>query len=92
MELLQNHCLVLNTFNIRKNQDQFELPYLYIGLRYCIKILTNKDALLDPVSALPLLLTRLPTAIEESLQRYCSNAYSRSGVNQVWILKNSKKK
>jgi hypothetical protein len=37
-----------------------------------------------------LLLTKLLTAIKESLQRYCSTAYSRSGVNQMWILKNSK--
>ena len=28
-EILQNHLSVLNTFNIPKNQDQFELPYLY---------------------------------------------------------------
>jgi hypothetical protein len=25
----QNHLFVLNTFNIPKNQDQFDLPYLY---------------------------------------------------------------
>ena len=28
-EILRNHLTVLNTFNIPKNQDQFELPYLY---------------------------------------------------------------
>ena len=28
-EILQNHLSVLNTFNIPKNQDQFELLYLY---------------------------------------------------------------
>jgi hypothetical protein len=27
-EILQNHLSVLNTFNIPKNQDQFELPYI----------------------------------------------------------------
>jgi hypothetical protein len=30
------------------------------------------------------------TAIKESVQKYCSTSYSRSGVNQMWILKNSK--
>jgi hypothetical protein len=30
------------------------------------------------------------TDVKESLQRYCSTAYSKSGVNQMWILKNSK--
>ena len=39
---------------------------------------------------LSLLLTKLLTAIKELLQRYCSTAYSISGVNQMWILKNSK--
>jgi hypothetical protein len=28
-EILQNHLSVLNTFNIPKNQDQFDLPYLF---------------------------------------------------------------
>jgi hypothetical protein len=39
---------------------------------------------------LPLLLIKLLTAIRNSLQRYCSTTYSRSCVNQMWILKNSK--
>jgi hypothetical protein len=30
------------------------------------------------------------TAVKEKLQRYCSTTYARSGVNQIWILKNSK--
>jgi hypothetical protein len=29
MKFLKNHPYVLNTFHIPKNQDQFELPYLY---------------------------------------------------------------
>jgi hypothetical protein len=37
-----------------------------------------------------LLLTKLLTAIKESLQRYFPTAYLRSGSNQMWILKNSK--
>jgi hypothetical protein len=28
-EILQNNLSVLNTFNIPKNQDHFELPYLF---------------------------------------------------------------
>ena len=30
------------------------------------------------------------THIKQGLQEYCKTAYSRSGVNQMWILKNSK--
>ena len=28
--------------------------------------------------------------IKQGLQKYCETAYSRSGINQMWILKNSK--
>jgi hypothetical protein len=49
-EILLNHLSVLNTFNIPKNQDQFELPYLY----WIPKLHKNpyKDTLLVPVNAL----------------------------------------
>ena len=73
---------------IPKNQDQFDLPYLYwipklhknpYKQRY---IAGSSKCSTKPVS---LLLTKLLTAIKESLQKYCSTAYSRSGVNQMWI-------
>ena len=39
---------------------------------------------------LSILLTKLLTHIEQGLQKYCDTAYSRSGINRMWILKNSK--
>ena len=36
------------------------------------------------------LLTKLLTHIKQGLQKYCETSYSRSGVNQMWILKSSK--
>ena len=39
---------------------------------------------------LSILLTKLLTHIKQGLQKYCETAYSRSGTNQMWILKNSK--
>ena len=39
---------------------------------------------------LSILLTKLLTHIKQGLQKYCETAYSRCGVNQMWILKNSK--
>jgi len=36
-----------------------------------------------------LLTTVLPT-VKDRLQTYCATAYSRNGINQMWILKNSK--
>ena len=39
---------------------------------------------------LSILLTKLLTHIKQCLQKYCKTAYSRSGINQMWILKISK--
>jgi hypothetical protein len=39
---------------------------------------------------LSLLLTKILTAVKEKLQTYSPTTYARSGVNQMWILKNSK--
>ena len=39
---------------------------------------------------LSVLLTKLLTHIKQGIQKYCETAYSRSGVNQMRILKNSK--
>ena len=39
---------------------------------------------------LSILLTKLLTHIKQGLQKYCETAYSRSGINRMWILKNSK--
>ena len=36
-----------------------------------------------------ILLTKLLTHIKQRLQKYCETAYSRSGINQMWILSNS---
>ena len=40
--------------------------------------------------SLSILLTKLLTHIKQGFQKYCKTAYSMSGVNQMWILKNSK--
>jgi hypothetical protein len=50
--ILQNHLSVLNTFDIPKNQDQFDLPSTFIGFQNYINIPTKKDTLLVPVNAL----------------------------------------
>ena len=39
---------------------------------------------------LSILLTKLFTHMKQGLQKYCETSYSRSGVNQMWIQKNSK--
>ena len=36
------------------------------------------------------LLTTILTTVKDGLKNYCDKIYSRSGINQMWILKNSK--
>jgi hypothetical protein len=35
-------------------------------------------------------LTKILSAVKEGQQKYCETGYSRSGINHMWILKNSK--
>ena len=35
-------------------------------------------------------LTQILSAVKEGQQKYCETVYSRSGINHMWILKNSK--
>ena len=67
--------------------------------RFAIHVLDSKDAQKSrfisgssKCSTKPLfiLLTKLLTHIKQGIQKYCETAYSRSGINQMWILKNSK--
>ena len=39
---------------------------------------------------LSILLTKILTRIKHGRQTYCETTYSRNGINQMWILKNSK--
>ena len=50
----------------------------------------NADSSKCSTKPLSILLTKLLTQIKQGLQKYCETAYSRSGINQMWILKNSK--
>ena len=92
-EILQNHVSVLRSFHIQTSDTDFELPYLYwipklhktpYKQRY---IAGSSKCSTKPLSVL---LTKILTVIKEKLQQQCTTAYSRSGVNQMWILKNSK--
>jgi hypothetical protein len=35
-------------------------------------------------------LTKILSAVKEGQQKYCETVYSRSSINHMWILKNSK--
>ena len=68
---------------------------LFTGCPNHTSLLKNKGMLLGWPSALlikplSILLTAILTAVKESPQKYCDMVYYRSGVNQMWILKNFK--
>ena len=96
-EILQNHHSVMLTvmlaFGISLPEEDIDLPKLYwipklhknpYKQRY---IAGSAKCSTKPLSQI---LTRILTAVKEGLQKYYDTAYARSGVNQMWILKNSK--
>ena len=96
-EILQNHHLVMLTFGISLPKEDIDLPKLYwIPKLHNNPYMQRYIAGSAKCSTKPLsqILTRILTAVKEGLQKYCGTAcdtaYARSGVNQMWILKNSK--
>ena len=85
-EILQNHHLVMLTFGISLSEEDIDLLKLYwipklhknpYKQRY---IAGSAKCSTKPLSQI---LTRIPTAVKEGLQKYCDTAYARSGVNQI---------
>ena len=62
----------------------------FIGFRRCIKIHINIDSLWVHRSFRPSLYPFFSQNRLHIKQKYYETAYSRSGINQMWILKNSK--
>ena len=90
-EILDNHRSVLCSFGISTKDEELDLPSLYwipklhkcpFKQRY---IAGSAKCSTKPVSKL---LTCILSAVKTGIQSYTS--YSRGGVNQMWILKNSK--
>ena len=91
--VLDNHKLVLTTFVIQTTDEELDLPYIYWIPKmhknpYKHRFIAGSSKC--STKPLSILLTKLLTHIKQGLQKYCETAYSRSGVNQMWILKNSK--
>ena len=72
--------------------DKASNNYTFVCKRYYVDILIEELGLSSKCSTklLSILLTKLLTHIKQGLQKYCETAYTRSGVNQMCILKNSK--
>ena len=67
----------------------FLLDGPYVLSRVCLFSLFYFLIFQCSTKPLSILLTNLLTHVKQCLQKYCESAYSRNGVNQMWILKNS---
>ena len=92
-DIFRNHSSVLREFGISLASDDNVLPSLY----WIPKIHKNpyKQRFIAGSSKcttkrLSHLLTIILTTIKNGLVRYCDKVYETSGLNQMWILKNSK--
>ena len=88
-----NHKSVLTSFGIQTTDEELDLPYIYWIPKmhknpYKHRFIAGSSKC--STKPLSILLTKLLTNIKQGLQKYCETSYSRSGVNQMWILKNSK--
>ena len=92
-EILDNHKSVLTSFGIPTGDAEHDLPYIYWIPKmhknpYKHRFIAGSSRC--STKPLSILLTKILTHIKQGLQKYCATAYSRNGVNQMWILKNSK--
>ena len=88
-----NFFILLNSFGIQSNSEKLDLPYIYWIPKmhknpYKHRFIAGSSKC--STKPLSILLTKLLTHIKQGLQKYCETAYSRSGINQMWILRNSK--
>ena len=88
--MLDNHKSVLTCFGIQANNEELDLPYMYWIQKMHKNPYQHARSSRCSTKPLSILLTKLLTRIKQGLQKYCETAYSRSGINQMWILKNSK--
>ena len=78
------------TFGISLSEEDIDLPKLYWIPKLHKKQRYIAGSAKCSTKPLSQILTRILTAVKEGLQKYCGTAYAKSGVNQIWILKNSK--
>ena len=92
-EILDNHRSVLCSFGISNKDEELDPPSFYwIPKLHKCPFKQSYIAGSAKCSTKPLskLLTCILSAVKTGLQSYCDTSYSRGGVNQMWILKNSK--
>jgi hypothetical protein len=91
-QILDNHRPVLYSFGISTKDEGLHRPSLYWipKLHMCpfkqSYVVGSAKCSTKPLSKL---LSCILSAVKTVLQSYCDTSYSKGGVNQMWILKNS---
>ena len=92
-EILVSHRSVLTSFRVNTKDENVDLPSFYwipklhkdpFKQRY---IAGSAKCFTKPLSKL---LTSILTTVKDGLKKYCDVIYSHVGINQMWILINSK--
>ena len=79
-----------------KSCCHWNLSFVFkITLQCCILLVLYKERYIAGSSTcstkeLSIHLTKILSVVKEGQQKYCETVYSRSGINHMWILKNSK--
>ena len=92
-EILANHKSFMIPLNIPSGKESEDLPYLYwipkLHKTPCKERYIAGSSTCS-TKELSIHLTTILSAVKEGQQQYCETVYSRSGINHIWILKNSK--
>jgi hypothetical protein len=86
---MDNHRSDLRSFGISTKDEKLDVPPLYL-IHKLNKCPYNQRYIGGSTKPLSKLLTSILSAVKTGLQSYCDISYSRGGVNQMWILQNSK--
>ena len=92
-EILANHRSLMTSLNFPSGKESEDLPYLYWipelpKTTYKESYIAGSSTCSTKESSIHL--TKTASAVKEGQQKYCETVYSSSGINHMWILKNSK--
>ena len=87
-DIVNTHDTFMKSLGIELSEEDKRLPYLYWTPKP-VKHGVIASSTKCTAKQLSSLLTKILTAIKTGLEKYCSIKTSHTGVNNIWILKNS---
>ena len=91
-DIVNTHDTFMKSFGIELSDDDKRLPYLYWTLKLHKSPVKHRfiaGSSKCTTKQLSSLLTKILTVIKTGLEKYCSIKTSHTGVNNMWIRKNS---